>query len=366
MGVPEVAVTGLDVAAFTVPLGQPEADGTLSWDATTVVVVHVSAPGRRGIGWTYGSAACGTVVHELLRDAVVGHDALDVPGAWESMVRAIRNQGRPGIASMAIASVDIALWDLKAKLLDLPLHVLLGAERHEVPVYGSGGFTSLTDRELRDQLAGWVHGDGIPRVKMKIGSAWGAEEQRDLERAALARDAIGPDAELYVDANGAYTRKQAVRVADGLEGLDVTWFEEPVSSDDLAGLRTVRDATPIDVAAGEYAYDLAYVERLASAVDVIQLDVSRCAGITEWLRAAAVARTHGLDVSGHCAPSLHVAPACATANLRHLEYFADHARVDRMLFEGVLDPGGGVLRPDPARPGIGLELRRADAERFAA
>jgi L-alanine-DL-glutamate epimerase-like enolase superfamily enzyme len=360
------AVSGLDAAVFRVPLEEPESDGTFAWNATTVVVVHVSAGGRRGIGWTYGSAACATVVHELLREAVTGRDVFDVPGAWLSMVRAIRNQGRPGIASMAIAAVDAALWDLKAKLLDQPLYRLLGSARDEVAIYGSGGFTSLTDDALREQLAGWVHDTGIGRVKMKIGSSWGTEERRDLDRVDLVRDAIGPDAELFVDANGAYGRKQAVRVARYLERLGVTWFEEPVSSDDLDGLRLVRDGTAIDVTAGEYAYDLPCVERLARVVDVVQLDVSRCAGITEWLRAAALAASHGLQVSGHCAQSLHVAPACAAPNVRHLEYFADHERVDRLLFDGVLDPHGGTLRPDRTRAGIGIELKLADAERFAA
>jgi L-alanine-DL-glutamate epimerase-like enolase superfamily enzyme len=364
--VPEATVSGLDVAAFTVPLDEPEADGTLTWDATTVVVVHAEAAGVRGMGWTYGSAACGTLVHELLRDVVVGSDAFDAPAAWKAMARAIRNQGRPGVASMAIAAVDTALWDLHARLIDRPLHVLLGARRGEVPVYASGGFTSLGDAALRDQLASWVHDTGIPRVKMKIGSSWGSEEHRDLERVGLVRDAIGPDAALFVDANGAYTPRQAVRVAGALERLGVSWFEEPVSSDDLEGLRIVRDATAIDVAAGEYAYDLPAVERLADVIDVLQLDVSRCAGITEWVRAAALAGVHGLEVSGHCAQSLHLAPACATPNLRHLEFFADHARVDRLLFDGVIDPIGGALRPDPARPGNGLTLKTADAERFAA
>jgi L-alanine-DL-glutamate epimerase-like enolase superfamily enzyme len=362
----EATLSALDVAAFTVPLDEPEADGTFAWDATTVVVVHASAANERGIGWTYGSAASATLVRELLEEPVVGRDALDVPGAWEAMVRAIRNQGRPGIASMAIAAVDTALWDLKAKLLGLPLWTLLGAVRDEVSIYGSGGFTSLSDRALREQLESWVRDLGIRRVKMKVGIDRGSREDRDLERVALVREAIGDGPELFVDANGAYGRGQAVRVARELEAHGVTWFEEPVSSDDLEGLGIIRDATPIEVAAGEYGYDLPYFERMAAVVDVLQADVSRCAGITEWLRVAAVAAAHGLELSGHTAQSLHVAPACAIPNLRHLEYFADHARVERLLFSGALEPAAGVLRPDPDAPGNGMALRAADAERFAA
>ena len=361
----DAPISALETQVFVVPLDEPEADGTFTWDATTVVVVHIDAAGQRGIGWTYGSSACASVVHELLEPAVIGTSALDVPRAWEAMVRSIRNQGRPGISSMAIAAVDVAMWDLKAKLMGLPLHALLGAARDEVPVYGSGGFTSLPDDGLVSQLVAWVEA-GIPRVKMKIGAGWGAGAPGDVDRVRLVRDAMGPEPELYVDANGAYDRKQAVRVAGRLEAAGVTWFEEPVSSDDLEGLRVVRAATSIDVAAGEYGYDLAYFARMGPCIDVLQADASRCAGITEWLRAAAVAASFSLPISSHCAQSLHVAAACAVPNLRHVEYFADHAHADRRLFDGVLEPIGGSLRPDPDRPGLGLDLKRPDAARFAA
>jgi L-alanine-DL-glutamate epimerase-like enolase superfamily enzyme len=199
---------------------------------------------------------------------------------------------------------------------------------------------------------------------MKVGTGWGSRPDRDVARAQLARNTIGPAAELFVDANGAYTRKQAVRLARSYADAGVTWFEEPVSSDDLDGLHQVRSLVDVDVAAGEYGSDLAYFERMcaAGAVDVLQADVSRCAGITEWLRVAAVAAAHGLQISGHCAQSLHVHPACAVPNVRHLEYFHDHARVDRLLFDAVLEPTGGVLRPDRSRPGLGLELKRPDAD----
>ncbi len=360
------AVDGLDVSVYTVPLKAPESDGTFTWTATTVVVAEPSAGGQRGLGFTYATGACAPLVRDVLAPAVVGAEALDPPSAWVEMVAAIRNLGRPGVASMAIAAVDIAMWDLKAKLLGQPLCRVLGMVRDAVPVYGSGGFTSFTKQDLATQLHGWVNGAGIPRVKMKIGTAWGTRPERDIDRVALARRTIGDDAELFVDANGAYTRKQAVRLARSFAEQNVTWFEEPVSSDDLDGLAEIRGLTDIDVAAGEYGYDLVYFERMcaAGAVDVLQADVSRCAGITEWLRSAAVAAAHGLDLSAHCAPSLHAHPACAVPNLRHVEYFADHARVDRLLFDGVLDPTGGYLEPDLSRPGMGLELKRTDAERY--
>ncbi|HEX5493289.1 MAG TPA: enolase C-terminal domain-like protein [Mycobacteriales bacterium] len=359
-------VERVEVATYTVPTEQPEADGTATWDATTMVLVHAHAGGRVGIGWTYGAAACARVVCDLLGPVVTGRPALDVPGATEAMIRRVRNAGRPGVAGYAISAVDTALWDLKAHLLDLPLFRLLGAVRTEVPVYGSGGFTSYDDATQRDQLSRWVYDQRIGRVKIKIGEAWGRRAGRDLRRMRQCRDTIGEHTELYVDANGGYTRKQAVRIAAAAADLGVAWFEEPVSSDDLAGLREVRDRVLPDVAAGEYGSDLAYFQRMcqAGAVDCLQADVSRCGGITEWLRVAAVAASHGLDLSGHCAPHLHVHAACAVPNLRHLEWFCDHVRIESMFFDGVLGPTLGVLRPDPDRAGHGLRLRAADAERY--
>jgi L-alanine-DL-glutamate epimerase-like enolase superfamily enzyme len=359
-------VDGLDVSVYTVPTEEPESDGTFTWTSTTVVVAEPHAGGQTGLGFTYASAACATLIRELLAEVVVGADPMDVRGVWTEMVAAIRNLGRPGICSMAIAAVDTGLWDLKARLLGQPLAGLLGAVRDRVPVYGSGGFTSYTDDELVAQLAGWAQGDGIGRVKMKVGTAWGSRPRRDLERVARVRRALGDRVELYVDANGAYGRKQAVRLGRAFADEGVTWFEEPVSSDDLDGLREVRDRCAADVAAGEYGYDLVYFRRMvqAGAVDCLQADVSRCAGITEWLRVAALAAANNLEVSGHCAQSLAAHPAAAVPNLRHLEYFHDHARVDRLLFDGVLDPDGGALRPDLSRPGMGLELKRSDAERY--
>jgi L-alanine-DL-glutamate epimerase-like enolase superfamily enzyme len=361
----EIAVDGLDVSAYTVPTDFPESDGTATWDATTIVVVQAHAGGRTGLGWTYGNPATATVIRSTLTEVVRGRDAMRVSAAWEAMAEACRNLGRPGVASMAIASVDTALWDLKARLLELPLAILLDATRDAVPVYGSGGFCSYPDERLAEQLSGWV-AQGIPRVKMKVGR----EPDRDLHRVRVAREAIGPDAELYVDANGAHQRMQALWFAERYaEEFGVSWFEEPVSSDDLEGLRFLCERAPagMDIAAGEYGYMLNYFERMlgAGAVTCQQADVTRCEGITGFLRVGALCAARSLELSAHCGPSIHAHVCCAVPRFRHLEYFHDHARLEGMLFEGVLTPEGGALRPDLSRPGNGLELKRADAERFA-
>ncbi|WP_329332860.1 mandelate racemase [Streptomyces sp. NBC_00663] len=353
------------VSVYTVPTDAPEADGTLSWDSTTIVITEVTAGDATGTGWTYGPQAVGDFLREHLAPLVEDRSALDIPATHEVMCRSVRNAGRQGIAACAISALDIALWDLKARLLELPLAHLLGTVRERVPVYGSGGFTTYDDRHLAAQLGGWVHGQQIPRVKIKIGESWGRSVPRDLARVRAARQVIGSQAELYVDANGAYTRKQAVRVGGTLAELGVGWFEEPVSSDDLPGLRLVRDALACDVTAGEYGYDLPYFARMisAGAVDCLQIDATRCGGLTEFLRAASLAQAHGLDVSTHCAPHAHAAAAASLPNLRHMEWFHDHVRIEDMLFDGALDPTGGTIRPT-AGIGHGLTLRAEDAREF--
>ena len=209
----EATVLRLETATYTVPTDAPEADGTLAWDSTTLVVVHAfAADGTTGLGWTYAGRACQTLIDDQLTGSVLGRSALDVPGCLEAMVRACRNLGRPGVVSCAIAAVELAMWDLKARLLGLPLCRLLGQVHEQVPVYGSGGFTSYDDAQLRPQLELWTQELRIPRVKIKIGESWGACEQRDLARVRQAREVVGPDVALYVDANGGYSPAQAMRV----------------------------------------------------------------------------------------------------------------------------------------------------------
>ncbi|MFZ0388333.1 MAG: enolase C-terminal domain-like protein [Solirubrobacteraceae bacterium] len=350
-------------SAYRIPTEAPESDGTLEWDSVTVVVAEVAAGGETGIGYTYADRSASVVIDGVLAGVVTGRDAHAVPGAWWAMVAAIRNLGWDGICATAISAVDVALWDLKARLLGVCLADLLGRAHEAVPVYGSGGLTSYTETELCEQLAGWV-GDGIPRVKMKVGR----DPAADLPRAAAVRDAIGPDAELYVDANGAYSRKQALAMADGFAELGVSWFEEPVSSNDLVGLRLIRDRAPvgIDVTAGEYGYEPGYFRQMleAGAVDVLQADVTRCCGITGLLDVGALCTAHELPFSAHCAPQIHAHAACAIGRLIHCEYFHTHARAEALLFDGVLEPQDGRLVPNADRVGLGIELKRADAERF--
>jgi L-alanine-DL-glutamate epimerase-like enolase superfamily enzyme len=357
----------LQTSVYRVPTDRPEADGTFEWDATTVIVVEArTASGCSGLGWTYASAAAASVIHEVLEPSLEGIGPEDTGMAWSAMVRSVRNIGRPGVAATGISAVDIALWDLRAKLLDQPLFKLIGARRESVPIYGSGGFTSYTEEELVGQLADWVAA-GIPRVKMKVGAGRGSQPTIDTKRILAVREAIGPHAELFIDANGAYTEKEATRLGLDLAGI-VSYFEEPVSSDHLAQLASVRRQVPQAVAAGEYGYDPWYFEAMlrAGAVDILQADATRCLGITGFLAAATLADGAGVPFSAHTSPSIHAHAGCAAPRLAHVEYFHDHARIEGLLFDGAPLPRGGELRPDPARPGHGLELKRKSSETYRA
>jgi L-alanine-DL-glutamate epimerase-like enolase superfamily enzyme len=358
-----VPVTAVAVSVYRVPTDTPnESDGTLVWNATTMVLVEITAGGITGLGYTYADTATAQLIRDLLADLVVGKNSMAPGDIWRVLGAAVRNLGRSGIASMAIAAVDVALWDLKGRLLALPLATLLGAVRRSVPVYGSGGFTSYSITQLQEQLTGWV-GAGIPRVKMKVGR----DASADVQRVAAARAAIG-DAELFVDANGAYDRKEALRQAERFRDSGVTWFEEPVYHGDLEGLRLCRDRAPVqmEISVGEYGYvtsDFAHILN-AGAVDVLQADATRCEGITGLLLVDALCEARNMPLSTHCAPALHLHVDCALKRLRHAEYFHDHVRIERLFFDGVSAPVDGELFPDLTRPGMGLDFKRNDASQW--
>ena len=360
-----VPIERLDVSSYVIPTDGPESDGTLEWHHTVLLLVEAVAGGQSSVGYSYAGYGSAAVVKELLTDVIVGHDALSVEDCWWAMLHAVRNIGRPGAVAMAISAVDTALWDLKARLLNLPLVTLLGSVRDGVPVYGSGGFITYDLDRLTGQLGGWV-AQGIPRVKMKVGQ----DAEEDVKRIQAVRRAIGDGPELFIDANGGYATKEALSVAEAAAGQGVTWFEEPVSSDDLDGLHLLRERvpSPIEVAAGEYGYDPLYFRRMlhAQAVDVLQADATRCCGITGFLKAAALCDAEPIPLSAHCAPAIHMHPCCAARPVRHIEYFYDHVRIEQMLFDGAIQPVNGLLYPDRSRPGIGLEFKRQDAQRYAA
>jgi L-alanine-DL-glutamate epimerase-like enolase superfamily enzyme len=360
--VTEPVLERLTTAVYTFPTPGPEADGTLEWNASTAVTVQLEAGGCRGLGWTYSSPAAAEIVRSHLAGAVHERNAVDIAAGWQAMHRAGRNLGTRGLYLQAMSAVDIAWWDLKARLLDVPLTRLLGRCRDSVPIYGSGGFTTFDESELADQVQ-WWRSVGCTAMKIKIGEAWGGCEERDVDRVTLFRKLAGPDTRLMVDANGGYRPGQARRVGARLDELGVVWFEEPVSSDDVNGLGRLRDRLRCDVTAGEYIAELYDAQGLVPVVDCLQLDATRCGGYTGFLRASALAQAANLRVSAHCAPSLHTAVAACIPNLRHVEWFADHARLEPLLADGVPWAEDGALHWSDAAPGHGMQIG-ASAEQY--
>jgi L-alanine-DL-glutamate epimerase-like enolase superfamily enzyme len=361
----QAPITRITAQAYVIPTDGPEEDGTFEWRSTTLVIVNTEAGGKTGLGYTYSDRSVASFISEQLAPLLVRQDAFAIPAAQRILQHHVRNLGRSGLAATAIAAIDTSLWDLKSRLLDVPLVKLLGAVRTQVPVYGSGGFTNYEDSRLAAQLADWVERDGCRWVKMKVGR----DGKRDRVRIRVAQEAIG-SAQLFVDANGALSRKAALEFADVCAEQGVGWFEEPVSSDDLDGLRLLRDRAPgqLEIAAGEYAYNLDDIRRTlqAQAVDVQQADATRCLGISGFLAAGPLCEAHHTDLSAHCAPSLHLHAACAVPRLRHVEYFHDHVRIEQMLFDGAAQARDGMISPDLTRPGLGLELKEVEARRYQA
>lgn len=353
-----------EVNAFKVPTDLPESDATAEWDSTTLVLVRLGTGETQGLGYTYAHECCVPLIREKLFPLIRGRNAMDNRLFWEQMNATVRNFGKRGIASNAIAAVDVALWDLKARLLGLPLVQLLGAVREKIPVYGSGGFTSYGDKQLRSQLENWVS-EGIWMVKMKVGR----DTRADNGRVRSARKAIGAETKLFVDANGACPPRPALVLAESFAEHCVTWFEEPVTSENLAGLRFLREHAPtaMEIAAGEYNYDCIQARRMleAQAVDVLQADVTRCGGITGFLQITALCDSFDTPLSAHTAPALHAHLCCAATRARHVEYFHDHVRIEKMFFDGATTAHKrGFLQPDLSQPGLGLEFKERDAAKF--
>ena len=360
-----IVIKDLKVSAYTIPTDAPESDGTIKWDSTTLVLVEINAGEKTGLGYSYTDVSSAFFINKNLKKIVEGNNALDIPFISELMVHRVRNDGNCGVVSMAISAVDNALWDLKAKLLEQPLVSMLGKVRDDFQIYGSGGFTSYSIDRLQKQLGGWSD-DGITQVKMKIGR----EPGKDVERVKKAREAIGKNCSLFVDANGVYTTKQALEKAQQFAELGVSWFEEPRPSSDLKGLHFIREHSPagMNIAAGEYGYTLPYFEQMldAGAVDVLQSDATRCGGISTFLKAGHTCEAHQLPFSSHCAPSIHLHPGLSLKSFFTAEYFHDHVRIENMLFDGVAKPIKGALHADLSRPGIGLEFKHKDAEKYKA
>jgi L-alanine-DL-glutamate epimerase-like enolase superfamily enzyme len=358
-----VKIHNINVFAFSVPTEAPESDGTFEWEKTTMVLVEIFANDKKGTGYTYSDTSTAVFIRDNLCSVVNGMSALDISLCQNKMQQATRNLGRSGISAMAISAVDNALWDLKARLLNLPLTKLIGQINEKIPLYGSGGYTSYSSEQLKNQFEKWAD-LGITMFKMKVGR----NPEEDIQRVKYAREIVGKKAKLFVDANGALHPRKALFYARKFSEYTVSWFEEPVISDNLEGLKFIRQSAPegMDISAGEYGYDLYYFNTMlkAEAVDVLQADATRCSGITGLLNVDKLCEAFDVPISTHCAPAIHLHPGCSMKKLIHAEYFFDHVRIEHLLFENNPVVKDGFLFPDLSIPGSGLELKHRDAEKY--
>jgi L-alanine-DL-glutamate epimerase-like enolase superfamily enzyme len=357
----DLPVQRLDVSAFRVPTSR-YVNGSPASNETTVVIVEAEAGGVRGLGYVYADVETAKLIDSVLKRVILNKNAIQVVSAWGSMRNAIRTQAWPVAGSIAIAAVDTCLWDLKARLLRIPLVNLFGVARAEIPVYGATE-DQYPWPQLEVQLRDWA-ADGMPAVKILVG----ASPDEDLDIVEKASKIAGPNMQLFVDARGAYNSEQAIEKARAFRDLGVVWFEEPVPSNDLEGLRTLRQNKParMDIAAGREGFDSAYFRKILEngAVDVLKVNATRCAGLTGFLQADSMCQGFKTELSSHAAPSLHAHLCCVAMNARNAEYLSEHARIEQMFFDGALRAGQGRLRPDLTRPGLGLELRVPDLERY--
>lgn len=363
MNLEHEGIKQVTVSAYQIPTDYPESDGTLEWDSTTMILVEIEAQEKKGIGYSYADASITDLINRVLKPLLTGQNPMNIAALWISMMKAIRNNGTSGLACMTVSAVDNALWDLKAKLLDQPLGNLLGMVRPKAAVYGSGGFTSYPIKKLQEQATAWIN-SGFTRVKIKIGR----KPEEDTERIQKVHNALEGKAELMVDANGAYDAKTAIEKSKFFGDIGISWFEEPVGSDNLTGLNYIRNHLPsgIRVAAGEYGDQLSYFKQMldSQAVDVLQADATRCCGITGFLKAGILAEAANIPFSFHCAPAIHLYPALALNSFSIGEYFHDHVRIENRLFDGVPQPVNGYLQPNLSLPGSGLIFKSQDASKY--
>lgn len=344
---------GFVIQDATIPTIDPTAKGR------SQLFVHIHTDeGVIGLGMAPGLRAIREVIHENLSPILVGQDPFMIEKLWQDMFWRVRGFGRKGLAFQAIAAIDIALWDLKGKVLNQPIYRLLGPAHESVPIYGSGGWTNYSEAELVAEQTAYVE-RGIPRVKMKVAKNFGQSEREDIERLAAVRDAVGDDVEIYVDANNGYKAKQAIKMSQIFEQFDVAWFEEPVLADDIPGLAQVSQATTIPVATGEHEYTKYGFRDLlvAGAVDIVQPDVHRVTGITEWMKVAAMADAFNLPVAPHAVSLVHLHCAMATPNLKVVEVLGAEEQSNGVWWTEVPPYGDdGTWKPFADRPGLGLEI----------
>lgn len=347
---------------YRIPVHREMHDAIRHFSHMDVVFAHVETDdGLTGSGFTYsiiphGAREICSVIQNSFHDLLVGMDPRDHERVWNKMWRSVDWVGRGGIAVLAVAAVDIAIWDLKAKLAGMPLHRLLGGAKDRIPVYNTdGGWLNHTIDQLVEETKKIVAA-GFRGTKIKVGKDDPAE---DAERIAAVREVLGPHRNLMVDANERFTAAEATKRARMWEPYNLFWFEEPLPAEDILGHATVRAHTSIPIAIGESLFSRFQFRDYVAAggASILQADACRCGGITEWLKIAHMADCHNMQVSPHFVMELHLPLVGAIPNGLFVEYIPS---LDPILAEPLKLVDGYFHVGDA--PGLGINL---DAQKLA-
>ena len=357
-------ITRIVTESFRWPRHKPITNGLHTYTHSGLGVVRVETDDDlTGIGIGSLDSVVKAAVERFAAD-LIGKDPLDIERHWHDMW-VPKLVGRRGLTTRAIAAIDIALWDLKAKAAGMPLYKLLGGYRNRVPTYVAGGYyedgKGLDElaREMLDSVA-----MGARAVKMKVGAV---SQREDLARVRTVREAVGPDVAIMVDANCAYRAHEAIQFARLIEPLDIFWFEEPVPPDDMAGHRRLAQSTSIPVATGENEYTRYGFRDLIreEAAAIFNADALVLGGVSEFMKVAYLAQAHDLSIAPHGPQQLHIHLLAAIANGLILEFYREstdpmHGQI--YVHDVVINEDGTVSPPDV--PGAGLEPNYPALERF--
>ncbi|SDI13349.1 L-alanine-DL-glutamate epimerase [Arthrobacter subterraneus] len=352
------AIRHVKLSTATLPLATPISDAKVftgrQKPMTEVVFLFaeiLTEQGVCGLGFSYSKRAGGPAQYAHAREvagSMIGEDPNDIAKLYNKLLWAGASVGRSGVATQALAALDIALYDLKAKRAGLPLAKLLGAYRDSVRTYNtSGGFLNASIDEVKERATQSL-AEGIGGIKIKVGLPDSAE---DLRRVAAVREHIGHDVPLMVDANQQWDRATALRMGRKLEQFDLVWIEEPLDAYDAEGHAALALALDTPIATGEMLASVAEHERLIAtrACDIIQPDAPRVGGITQFLRLATLADQAGLDLAPHFAMEIHLHLAAAYPREPWVEHFD---WLDPLFNERLETRDGRMVVPD--RPGLGV------------
>ncbi|MBM3356116.1 MAG: mandelate racemase/muconate lactonizing enzyme family protein [Betaproteobacteria bacterium] len=365
-------IQSVSVCVARVPLDVVTSFATRTVSARDYCLVKArSSDGVEGIGFCYVGSAGGRIaqaaVEELLAKKLIGQESTRTEGLWHEMYQESLLQGRSGSVMRAISILDIALWDLNARAAKLPLHNYLGAHVAErVPAYASGGYylAGKTPKKLGEEMASYVKA-GFKAVKMKVGRLSPKEEET---RVRAAREAVGPDIALMLDANNAWNDvPTALQYVRRWEKYDPYWIEEPFGPDDIDGHAKLARLTPVVVATGEIAYGRWYHKELLDkgGAEILQTDACVCGGVSEWKRIAAMASGYGVTVCPHWFHDVHAPLVAATPNARYVEFFPDDQVLNfRRLIDRQLQHKNGNLLLHRS-PGLGFRFDEKAVKQYA-